>query len=695
MTPRRRRRKTERKAEVAPREPIHRPGLSDGVRPRDQWGVIHGLTEPVLIRFDRKARVFVGTLLLLLALGTAFKLHGSSIGVWNRLFPDRVANAGVLLGAPKVIRIDEWLVATPAIISQGKLRPPFPVVNPRWGPEQVPLIFNWPARHWAMLARPQFWGFFFLDLERAFAFYWNMKAFLLLAGVFLLLMLLTGNDFGVSLLGAAWVFFSGFMQWWYSNGMLVEMIGSLALLLVAVHYLALSSSRWLIGASALVLSLCLLDFTLSFYPPYQVPLFYLGVAILVGSLGPHLLRGLPKRNLAFSIGCAALALSAVILLLALYYRDAKQAIDLMRGTIYPGSRVSPGGGLTLAQVFGGFYGFFMSEKNYPRQWLNVCEASNFVLLFPVPAVALLWRAGRRQQVAPLEWSLIAYLVAVLVWVTVGWPHALAVATAFQRSQSIRSLVGLGLASIFLCCIFLARSRGDLPRSVGHRLIIAGSLVTLLVVFSLRFNHVTQGFATRSQVLLVTLVGAAAGYLLLARKRTAFAVCILVPHIYSYGLVNPLAVGLGPIVDTKFFHQASRLVDQDPNARWIVYAGLNATNLFKAAGAQVFNGTKVIPPVQDLRVLDPHSRAASVYNRYAHMVLVPAKDSNVTFKLTGLDSYRIELDPKSDLWPRLGIRYVVLPFEAVDREFLAKAVPVLALSDVRMWVYRYNGRLPGE
>jgi len=541
-----------------------------------------------------------------------------------------------------------------------------------------------------MLVRPQFWGFFILDLERAFAFYWNMKAFLLLGGVFLLLMLLTGNDFGVSVLGSTWVFFSGFMQWWYSTpGMLPEMVGCVAVLLVAAHYMALASRRWVIGVSTLLFSICLLDSVLSLYPAFQVPLLYLGMALLVGSLAPRLASDPPRRELPFRIGCAGLALSAVAGLLFLYYCDAKQAIDLMRGTVYPGSRSSSGGGVALAQVFGGFYGFFMAQEKYPRTWGNVCEASNFVLLFPVPVAALLWQAWRRQRVTGPEWGLIIYLAVVLSWVILGWPHALAAASGFGLSPGTRSLLGLGLASVLLCCIFLARTRAELPRGLGPRLLIAASLLALLVAFAAEFNRVTAGFVTGDQVLVVSLVACAAGYLLLTRKRLAFAACILMPSIWSYALVNPLAVGLGPILHTKLFQQVSRIVDRDPEARWAVYGNFVTANLFKAAGAQAFNGTKIVPPLEDLRVLDPTSTAASTYNRYAHMELVPEQGSNVAFSLLQADLYAIKIDPMSDLWRQLGVRYVVLPFAATDPEFLAKATVALAFPDIGLWVYKYQ------
>jgi hypothetical protein len=541
-----------------------------------------------------------------------------------------------------------------------------------------------------MLVRPQYWGFFTFDLEHAFAFYWNMKACFLLSGVFLLLMLLTENDFGVSLLGAAWVYFSGFIQWWYSTpSMLPEMIGCVALLLVAAHYVILSPRLWVIAASAVVFSVCLMNCVLFLYPPFQVPLFYLGIAILVGSLGPRMAAGLTREHLAFRIGAAMAALFAVAAMLVLYYGDAKEAITLVRGTVYPGSRMVSGGGLTLARVFGGFYGFFMSERHFPAVWGNVCEASNFVLLFPVPVAALLWSAWRKTRVTALEWSLIAYLAVLLAWITMPWPHVLAVVSGFGLSPTFRSPVGLGLASIFLCCIFLAKRRVDLPEKRGPRLIIAASLFALLAAYSMDFAQETNHFAPRYQILLVCVGGATAGYSLLARRRIALATCILVPCILHYGLVNPIAIGLEPILRAKPVQQVSQIVEQDPDAGWAVYGSYALADMFKTAGAQVFNGTKLVPPLEALRVIDPELSGVEVYNRYAHISLAATQDSTATFQLVQADSYTITIDPSSDFWRRLRIRYVALPFAATNPEFLKKAALLLVLPEVKLWVYRYQ------
>jgi hypothetical protein len=215
---------------------------------------------------------------------------------------------------------------------------------------------------------------------------------------------------------------------------------------------------------------------------------------------------------------------------------------------------------------------------------------------------------------------------------------------------------------------------------------------LLIVFTAEFGRATGGFATAGQAAIVTLVTGTAGYLLLARKRIAFAMCLLVPSVWAYGLVNPVFVGLGPILDTKLFREVSRIVDQDPDARWTVYGGYYTADIVKATGAQVFNGTKVLPPLKDFRVIDPTSAAVTVYNRWAHIALDPENGPEVDLTLAYGDFYSIRIDPMNDVWRRLRIRYVAFPFAVANPEFLGATSLVLELPDSQLWVYEYHWAL---
>jgi hypothetical protein len=79
-----------------------------------------------------------------------------------------------------------------------------------------------------------------------------------------------------------------------------------------------------------------------------------------------------------------------------------------------------------------------------------------------------------------------------------------------------------------------------------------------------------------------------------------------------------------------------------------------------AGARVWNGINIIPPLADWRVIDPEGRGMEVYNRYGYIQLSADQDATVGLSVVRNDLYEMRVDPKSDLWRALGIRYVVLP-----------------------------------
>jgi hypothetical protein len=123
----------------------------------------------------------------------------------------------------------------------------------------------------------------------------------------------------------------------------------------------------------------------------------------------------------------------------------------------------------------------------------------------------------------------------------------------------------------------------------------------------------------------------------------------------------------------------------------VYGGYMVADLLKTSGANVVNGTKVVPPLDDLRVLDPSGSARPTYNRYAHVDFMPANGTGVSFKLIHADAYAIAIDPKSELLRELGVGYVALPYAASDPEFLALTRPVATLPEIPLWIYSYRWR----
>ncbi|MGI8890702.1 MAG: DUF7657 domain-containing protein, partial [Chthoniobacterales bacterium] len=165
--------------------------------------------------------------------------------MWSNLLSEKRAPAGLLFSSPKRVRGDEWSVCTPAMLSQAKHVPPFPIENPSLGAGRTPLVMSMPVSYYTTFFRPQLWGFFLFDFERGFSFYWCCKIFALLFAIGWVLRRIGLRSDWLTIFGAIWVLFSSYTQWWFSSpAMLPEMIASWALCLGCAVHLLKKSKPW-------------------------------------------------------------------------------------------------------------------------------------------------------------------------------------------------------------------------------------------------------------------------------------------------------------------------------------------------------------------------------------------------------------------------------------------------------------------
>src|SRR5207245_6844194 len=104
-----------------------------------------------LIVFDKKTKLFLLILLTTYFALSLLKIHTSSIANWNVVFGKPVPQS-VLLGTPKFIRMDEWMVGTPAILSQYALG--MPVRNNTLGGVTTPVVWGFPVKDVSTILRP-------------------------------------------------------------------------------------------------------------------------------------------------------------------------------------------------------------------------------------------------------------------------------------------------------------------------------------------------------------------------------------------------------------------------------------------------------------------------------------------------------------------------------------------------------------
>ena len=117
----------------------------------------------------------------------------------------------------------------------------------------------------------------------------------------------------------------------------------------------------------------------------------------------------------------------------------------------------------------------------------------------------------------------------------------------------------------------------------------------------------------------------------------------------------------PLLQAHAFQTVGKLQEADPGSRLIVYENGILSQLAKATGASVLNGSKIVPDLDFMHQLDPQGRYESICNRYANiLVSLPLQPGNVSFRLVSGDLYEMALPPNLPLLQTAGYNYVVFP-----------------------------------
>ncbi|HUE41279.1 MAG TPA: hypothetical protein VMO75_05060 [Chthoniobacterales bacterium] len=638
---------------------------------------------------------------LMFVVSTSLRLNGSSTFYWHEVAWNdvRISDSprGVLLSKPKGVRTDEWLMFTPAILSQARSQPPFPTSNASYGPGKVPLIMSLPARHYTMLFRPALWGYFLFPFEFAFAWYWNIKIFGLFVGMFLLFWALTDGRFGLSFAGAAMVQFSSFVQWWFSSpAMLPEMLTAYALGVTASLALLTPQPPMRRGLWMLVLVVSIVNFVLCCYPPFQIPLTYLALCLVVGFVWQKALPIKPQWVLA--------SLLIAALLIVPWFIDCRDTLAIVSQTVYPGHRETFGGHMSIAQLFSGLFTFGIDEKNCPAFFTNICEASNFYPIWWLPIglgvvgfARFVVRDGTHGNELPQHGRILGWLsergmkvmlaayIAFFTWYALApLPKWFCHLTLLSRCTEQRNLLGLGLAGMTLIVLWAASRDTSHPPWSERIFTLLGWCAAVLLFFIVCRGRLPL-FLTPWRL---AAFGATAVFLgtvyLIAPKL--FAVGFAVLLFCKTALVNPLGVGLPTILESPAMNRICALVRSDRSALWAAYNS-NGSELIKACGGQVLDGIRIVPDLPMLRKLDPEGRWTAKYNRYVIMTFEPQDPRlppEIVLEKDVFCYVKIHPGKAAELFPAL--KYVMASNQIPDPQS-AELKLLESFPQMRIWIYQ--------
>lgn len=601
------------------------------------------------------------------------KIHTSSIAIWDQLFGIQQPES-LLSGTPRGIRQDEWMVTTPALI--GQYQSGMHLSNIGLGDGNVPVMWGFPVNDFTMLLRPNLWPYFILNVEQAFAFSWNFSIFFFIISTFLLFMLLTRNNFWISLFGALFIFLSGAMQWWsYWLGIYMIYLNGIV---ISFAYLLYSKNKKSLLIAGFVLLFCSYSFLIGTYPPWQVPLVYLYLAIIIGFiLRKKEFRSI-KEKLFWRTGILFVTIAVLGIFLYHYYGLVKDTYNILLNTVYPGRRFTNGGDLDKGKLFSEFFGMYLWDDHVPEKWMNICEASSFMMFFPVLFYCIGYNYIKFKKTDWLQLMLSFTIIVLLIWILAGFPPVLSKISLLSMSPVKRTLPILGIANCILLICWLGNKQPEQKISFSRPelIILSVSIFIFAIITANHINGATNHFFKPGQLsLLYVLVPLI--YLLIRYKDIKYSKLILAFVLLGINIPNlkihPVTSGLSPLLENPVIMATKEINEKDPDARWAVFGSMRIANLLKTNGIKVFNGVKTVPLLKDMAVLDSSGKNKFIYNRYAHIVMtmhIDWKDS-IGFKLIDNieqnDIYSIYMDPCSPKLKQLGIKYIVFTYKPQDVE----------------------------
>ncbi len=608
-------------------------------------------------------------LIFVLAL-VALKINGSSIGMFNRYFyGDGYKDSNLLLGIPRGIRSDEWAVTTPMSISQSQVD--LQKTNPLIGlGEEMSVLGDLPTNHWVTIFRPDNLPFLVLPVENAFALKWWLKGFILITGTYFFVLVLSRKNYLLAIGAAFLMYFTPFVQWWYSV-LVPESLGYLFFsLFSAVKVFEHRNTKELIFYT-LLLAYFATCFAFILYLPFIVPLGTLGLLFFLDYLINNRELFTKRKLISFALS-SIFVLVILVISLGIFYFTFEGIINIFRNTSYPGKREIAGGGFTLLQFFSGFYNvLLLRSKPIPPILGNQSEASSafmfFPFLLPILIFYLIKRFVTKEKLDFILVGLTTYVSIVLTWMFIGLPSLPAKLLLLNVIPHNRGLIALVAANLIFVFYFLSRVK--IQKNLDYK------IVAFLTAGAAFIVHIYLGYLIRSAypdfnsnkliIYLVASVAFVTTYFLLSQNKKLFVISICFYAILSTALVNPLYRGLDAVIDNQLSRDLKKIEKDNTKKRpWVVYDNILLTNYIVANGIHSLDSVHLYPQTELWEKFDPEHKYYTIWNRYAHVTFSTETNlEKIEFTLGQDDVFIVKANPCNKVFEKLEVKYFVLNYIA--------------------------------
>lgn len=585
-------------------------------------------------------------------------LNGSSIAA---ISPTPQAD-GLVAGTPREIRSDEYALRTPNALSSVEQGLPTTAWIGLAEIDQAVAAGGGPTLDWGTLFKPQDWGYVLLGGSRGLAVIWWSSFAFSLWGAFALFGVLTRRPVLSAGLAVA-ATFTPYSGWWFAPSLT---LGYAALAAAALLGAWLVRRRSVAVALAVAAGLIGAAFALTLYPPWQVSLVWVIVAL---GIGFALDRRIPWIRFFATAGLALGIAGTIAVVWALQHSAATQAIA---GTYYPGQRKTVAGVGALEVLLGAPLNFWMTgdagatlgADGRVGPYSNLSESASswfplpLVLLLMVGAVMLLVRrvaqrgtaradvvSGERSQRDPV-WMMVCVSAATLLllaWTLLPLPEWVGTITQLQRVQPSRTALALGFAALIL--VALASTVRLRPAAWRWPWLLLAVLATVATTVwaaqQLPWNTalVSLRLVAVSGLLLAVLFAAVMD----GRRAAAASVLLGLYAFVSWAPINPVQQGVGPYSNDPFVQAISAETAEGRNPRVMVFGDFVVVARVRAAGLQSISGTTPYPDAELMGALTPTQE--ELWNNYAQYAWMPAPAGSpaVIERITG-SLLSLSIDP---------------------------------------------------
>jgi hypothetical protein len=639
-------------------------------------------------------KIFLVALVLLGGL-VGLRLHGFSLPVWHQVIDGSPASE-ILVGEARTIRGDEWFVRLPLAFAQAVHDPPFPRRNANIGLGQdLILPLRVPIWHPIALVRPTLWGFFVgNDLGMAWM-WWSRLVGLFV--VWLCVFFIAGRRrLGLAALGASALVMAPLFHFWSLQAAPIVLFAGLSFL-GSVGLLEAKSRAGILG-SGLLLAWSGCGMLLEFYPPYQLVLGYLVVALLIGYLSSRRGELSLHPHARVRVGAAVLTAAVVLGACLAFYLEAEDAIARALQTAYPGHRESAGGDYAIWRLLSNnLWVTGRVELDGGRDVGAAGDLAAFWLLSPVLAFGAAYRraTGSRQS-DPLSVALLVYLVLLSAFAAVGVPEFAARTTLLSWVPGPRSALGLGLADLVL--VIRHFSLGEKHVGIRPRPAAAISLAWISALgacaWALHQKRPELGLPASASLLLLNGLLA---YSILRCRRPKVVLATVVGGLAWCSLwFNPVVKGGSEYLVENPLSERILAIDREAGGEtlWVSYGSHQIANLFRVLGIPALNGVHPLPQLELWERFDRRGRYRRVYNRYAHVAFQPSRSAQISFRLDGLDGFTVLASPTAASLRALGVTHLLVRARAPA---LLDALPGLERLDSvgRNHIFRLRAEAPGS